>query len=81
MSEEVKGKLIDLFWESIEDWTWGDWCSTSSKDKEEIVVDAIADLGLEVDIDEAYDLFYEWASGLDESSFDDYYDEYGDEEV
>jgi hypothetical protein len=81
MRKEIKEKLIDIFLDSIFGWTWSDWCSTGSKDKEEIVADAIADLGLEVDVDEAYDLFYEWASGLDESSFDDYYDEYGDEEV
>ena len=81
MNTEIKVNLIDLFYEFIKDWTWSDWCSTSSKDKEVIVVDAIMELGASVVVGEVYDLFYEWSSGLDESSFEDYYDEYGDEEV
>lgn len=69
MDNFTKSKLIDLFWEGIADTPWDVWCDTSSGDKERIVPDAIVELGVDVDIDEAYDLFWEWADGLDEDSF------------
>ena len=69
MDNYTKYRLIDLFREGIADTTWQDWCATSSSDKERIVPDAIVELGIDVDIDKAYDLFWEWAEGLDEDSF------------
>lgn len=69
MDNYTKSRLIDLFWEGIADTPWDVWCDTSSGDKERIVPDAIVELGIDVDIDEAYDLFWEWAEGLDEDSF------------
>jgi hypothetical protein len=75
MNEFTKSKLIDLFWEGIADTPWDVWCDTSSGDKERIVPAAVVELGIDVDIDEAYDLFWEWAEGLDEDSFRSAYSE------
>ena len=71
MTEAIRDKLIELFYEDIANTSWDVWCDTSSGDKERVVVNALAELGLSevVDIDEAYDLFWEWAEGLDEESF------------
>jgi hypothetical protein len=82
LSDSVIEKLVDGFWNGIEGYSWDDWCSMSSKDKEEIVPDVILELGMEVDIDEVYDLFWEWAEGLDKESFGEYEDEeeYEDED-
>lgn len=76
MTNEMKDKIIKKFWEFLEDWDWDTWTSTSSRDKEEMVPDVIMELGLDVDIDEVYDLFYEWSEGLDEEAFQ--YDEEDD---
>ena len=75
MNEFTRSRLIDLFWEGIADTPWDVWCDTSSRDKERIVPDAIVELGVNVDIDEAYDLFWEWADGLEEDSFRPHYSE------
>ena len=40
-------------------------------DKEEIVTDAISELDIDIDIETAYSLFYEWSSGLSKEDFDD----------
>ena len=48
---------------------WDVWCDTSSTDKERIAVDALVELGLSEDVDEIYDLFWDWANSLDEDSF------------
>lgn len=71
MNDTIRDKLIELFYEDIANTPWDVWCDTSSGDKERIVVNALADLGLSevVDIDEAYALFWEWADGLEEDSF------------
>ena len=82
--ELIERKLVELFWKYTEDYSWEDWCSMSAGDKESIVVDALVELGLSevIDTDEAYDVFWEWASGLDEESFsyDDEEDESDDED-
>jgi hypothetical protein len=69
MTEVTRDKLIDLFWEKIRDMSWDVWCDTSSTDKERIAVDSIVDLGELVDTDEVFELFWEWADGLEEDSF------------
>ena len=61
--------LINLFKEYLKGWSWEEWQAAGSSDKEEVAVNAIADLGPEIDIDEAYDLFYDWAAGLTEADF------------
>lgn len=64
-------QLIKLFQEYLAGWSWEEWQATGSSDKEEIVVNAIADLGpsMHIDVEEAYDIFYDWAAGLTESDF------------
>lgn len=74
MLDEVKvEKIINMFWEEITDVTWDVWCDTSTTDKERIAVDVYAKLDdLTLDIDEVYEIFWDWANGLDESSFVDF---------
>ena len=66
----MESKLINLFYEYLKGWSWDEWQAAGSSDKEEVAVNAIADFGPEVDIDEAYDLFYDWAAGLTEADFE-----------
>lgn len=70
MNENTRDMLLDYFWDELTGWDYESWQSASSKDKEEIVVGALADLGPSIDVEEAYDLFWEWADGLDKDSFD-----------
>ncbi len=70
MNEAIRDQLIDYFWDELNSWDWESWQGAGASDKEEIVVGAIADLGINVDIDEAYSLFWEWADGLDRDSFE-----------
>ena len=67
----MESKLINLFYEYLKGWSWDEWQAAGSSDREEVAVNAIADFGPEVDIDEAYDLFYDWAAGLTEADFGD----------
>lgn len=69
MTNEQENIIIQMFWDSLDGWDWDTWNSTGSSDRESIVVDAINELGLTTDIDEVYDLFYDWSSGLTEESF------------
>lgn len=65
-------QLIKLFQEYLAGWSWEEWQAAGSSDKEEMVVNAIADLGpsMNIDVEEAYDIFYDWAAGLTKSNFD-----------
>lgn len=73
LSESMVEKLVSKFWDGVKDLSWDDWCSMSSKDKEEIVVDVISDLDdITLDVDEVYECFWDWESGLEESSFFDF---------
>lgn len=69
MNEFTKSRLVDLFWEDLANWSWESWQSAGAEDKETIVTDAIIELGIDIDINDAYDLFWEWADGLDENAF------------
>lgn len=71
MSDEIRDKIIDMFWESISDMSWEDWCFTSAGDKENIAVDTILTLVEGVNKYEVIELFWDWASGLEESDFED----------
>ena len=71
MSEEVVDRIIDIFWESISDISWEDWCFTSAGDKENIAVDTVLTLVEGVNKYEVIDLFWDWANGLEESDFED----------
>ena len=61
--------LINLFQEYLVGWSWEEWQAAGSSDREEIVVNALADFGPDMDVDEAYDLFYDWAAGLAPEDF------------
>lgn len=69
MTMDQESKIIQMFQLSLESWDWDTWQSTSSSDREEIVVEVCADLGITADIDEVYDLFYDWSAGLTEEDF------------
>lgn len=81
MNEFTRSRLIDLFWEGLTNWDWESWQSAGAEDKETIVTDAIIELGIDIDINDAYDLFWEWADGLDENSFGSEYSESLQEET
>jgi hypothetical protein len=69
MNEFTRSRLISLFREGLANWDCESWQSAGAEDKETIVTDAIIELGIDIDINEAYDLFWEWAEGLDENAF------------
>ena len=74
VTAELDDKIVQMFWENLRGWTWDSWTSTSSSDRESIVVDVITELGITVDVDEVYDLFYDWSAGLTEESFENFSD-------
>jgi hypothetical protein len=65
----MQEQLIELFYEYLPAWSWEEWQAAGSSDREEIVINAIADIGPDIDIEEAYDIFYDWAAGLTEADF------------
>ena len=79
MTNIVREGLIDYFYKSISEMSWDVWCDTSTTDKERIAVDAMVELGLSEDIEEVFDLFWEWADGLEEDAFFNF-DSLADEE-
>ena len=73
LNENVVEKLVSKFWEKISDMSWDEWCSMSSKEKEEIVPEVFSELDdLTLDIEEVYEVFEDWESGLEEDSFVDF---------
>lgn len=70
MSDEIKSRIIDLFWEGLTEMSWEDWCSISAGDKESIVVDTITEFAEGVDPSEVIELFWDWANSLEESDFE-----------
>ena len=75
LGEELGKKLIDLFWDGLSSWTWESWCDAGSVDKEEIVAEALSALPdvfrISASEERVYELFWEWASGLEEDAFED----------
>ena len=73
LNESIVEKLVSKFWEKISDMSWDEWCSMSSKEKEEIVPEVFSELDdLTLDIEEVYEVFEDWESGLEEDSFVDF---------
>ena len=64
-------RLIEIFKEYLPAWSWEEWQAAGASDKEDIVINALADLGpdMPIDVDEAYDLFWDWAAGITEADF------------
>jgi hypothetical protein len=75
LGEELGKKLIDLFCDGLSGWTWESWCDAGSVDKEEIVAEALSALPdvfrISASEERVYELFWEWASGLEEDAFED----------
>ena len=67
--QSIEETLAELFTSYLQGWSWEEWQATGASDREEIVVNALADFGPELDIEEAYDIFYDWAAGLTEEDF------------
>jgi hypothetical protein len=67
----MEERLIEIFNEYLPAWSWEEWQAAGSSDKEDIVINALADLGpdMPIEVDEAYDLFWDWAAGLTEADF------------
>jgi hypothetical protein len=67
----MEERLIELFREYLPAWSWEEWQAAGTSDKEDIVINALADLGPEmpIEVDEAYDIFYDWVAGLTEADF------------
>jgi hypothetical protein len=67
----MEERLIELFREYLPAWSWEEWQAAGASDKEDIVINALADLGpdMDIEVDEAYDLFYDWIAGLTEADF------------
>jgi hypothetical protein len=67
----MEERLIELFYEYLPAWSWEEWQAAGASDKEDIVINALADLGPEmpIEVDEAYDIFYDWVAGLTEADF------------
>lgn len=62
-------ELIALFQKYLQGWSWEEWQAAGASDREEIVVNTLADLGPDMDIEEAYDIFYDWSAGLTPADF------------
>lgn len=62
-------ELITLFQTYLGGWSWEEWQAAGSSDREEIVVKTLADLGPDMDIEETYDIFYDWSAGLTPADF------------
>jgi hypothetical protein len=67
----MEERLIEIFKEYLPAWSWEEWQAAGASDKEDIVINALADLGpdMPIDVDEAYDLFWDWAAGITEADF------------
>lgn len=72
MNYKITEKLIDLFWKGLKGYSSNIWFDSSSNEKEEILWQAIEELDEPIDRDEALDLFWQWADGLEEDSFIDF---------
>lgn len=71
LSEEQYNFIIDSFRQCLTGFTYESWCDTGSSDKEEYVVEATKEsCPFEIeDEDVLYDIFWDWARGLEEEDF------------
>ena len=55
----MEERLIEIFKEYLPAWSWEEWQAAGASDKEDIVINALADLGpdMPIEVDEAYDIF------------------------
>ncbi len=66
---DITEKLVALFWEGLSDYSSDVWFDSSSKEKEELLWWALEKLEEPIDREEALDIFWQWAEGLEEDSF------------
>jgi hypothetical protein len=79
LNESQVERLVSLFWKGLEGYDYESWNSLSSQDKEEMVVDVLAKYGDDtfgedevLSVEEVYEVFWDWESGLEEDSFLDF---------
>ena len=67
----MEERLVELFRGYLPAWNWEEWQAAGASDKEDIVINALADLGpdMPIEVDEVYDIFWDWAAGLTEADF------------
>jgi hypothetical protein len=72
MRDKTIEKLIDLLWDGLSDYSSNVWFDSSSMDKERLLWWALEKLDEPVDEEEALNIFWQWADGLEEDSFIDF---------
>lgn len=81
LSEEQYNFIINSFKQCLTGFTYESWCDTGSRDKEEYVALAtLESCSFEVDEGTIYDIFWEWANGLEEDDFPEPEEDEEDEE-
>lgn len=70
MTTKQERVIIQMFQDSLASWDWESWTSASASEREEIVYEVNADLGVTVDVDDVFDLFYDWSAGLTKRDFE-----------
>lgn len=69
MNASIEEKLIDLFWDGLRGYTSDVWFDSSTNEKEEILWQALEQLDEPVDKEQAIQLFWDWADGIEEDAF------------
>ena len=69
MNATIEEKLIDLFWDGLRGYTSDVWFDSSTNEKEEILWQALEQLGEPIDKEQAIQLFWDWAEGIEEDAF------------
>jgi hypothetical protein len=66
----LQAKLFDEFAAALKGRDWDTWCASDDSEKEEVAAEAIAELGLQIGIEDAYNLFWKWESTLTAEDFE-----------
>ena len=69
MNAAIEEKLIDLFWDGLRGYTSDVWFDSSTNEKEEILWQALEQINEPVDKEQAIQLFWDWADGIEEDAF------------
>ena len=63
-------RICERFNKELESWSYEDWISSSTSEKEEIVQSVLDDEGFGMFMEEElYEVFEDWISGVDETYF------------
>lgn len=64
--------FYDELWNALTDWDWDSWNSAGSTDKEDVLHIALSNMkNPKYQEEDLYELFWQWAGGLDEECFED----------